>query len=157
MKLTVLLLCCLIGWSMPLMAQVPTGALVTPEAVVAELYKQHDQSQSPFFQTKSRASVDKYFVKKLADLIWKDVVTHQDEVGAIGADPLYNAQDTDIKKFTLSKAVIQNAQATVKASFENFGQKEVVTFIMRQEKAVWKIDNIRYRDGSSLLSWLTAQ
>src|SRR5688572_2866905 len=39
------------------------------EALVADLYKQHDAKKGPFFQTKSRALVDKYFTKPLADLI----------------------------------------------------------------------------------------
>lgn len=136
--------------------QVPATPPQTPESVVKDLYKHHDEDQSPFFQTKSRASVDLYFVKKLADLIWKDVVSHQDEVGAIGADPLYNAQDMDIKKRTFGKAAIQNGVATVTVSFENFGEKQKVQFLLRQEKERWKIENIKYADGSSLMGWLTA-
>ena len=72
---------------------------VTPEAMVADLYKQHDAKKSPFFQTKNRALVDKYFTKTLADLIWKDATTAKGEVGAIDGDPLYNAQDIEIKNF----------------------------------------------------------
>ena len=36
-----------------------------PETLVAELYKQHDAKKSPFFQTKDRGLVDKYFTKPL--------------------------------------------------------------------------------------------
>ena len=131
-------ICLLAGFSA--FAQVPATPPQTPESVVKDLYKHHDQDQSPFFQTRSRASVDTYFVKKLADLIWKDVVSHQDEVGAIGADPLYNAQDTDIKHRTFGKAAIQNGQATMTVSFENFGEKQKVTFLLRQEKERWHRD-----------------
>src|SRR5690242_16060336 len=51
------------------------------KAVVADLYKQHDAQKGPFFQSKDRAIVDKYFTKPLADLIWKDAITAGDEVG----------------------------------------------------------------------------
>src|SRR5688572_14184700 len=74
------------------------------EAVVADLYKQHDAKKSPFYQTKNRALVDKYFTKQLADMIWKGAVESAGEIGALGADPLYDAQDTEIKNFAVGKA-----------------------------------------------------
>src|SRR5580765_3175012 len=52
---------------------------VAAEALVADLYKQHDAKKSPFFQTKSRALVDKYFTKGIGDLIWKDATSSQGE------------------------------------------------------------------------------
>src|SRR5438045_208764 len=90
-----------------------------PNAVVADLYKQHDAKRGPFFQTKSRARVDKYFTKGLADVIWKDATTANGEVGALDGDPLYNAQDVAIKKFAVGKAVIKGDNATVQVTFTN--------------------------------------
>src|SRR6185503_2501974 len=51
---------------------------VSPEALVADLYRQHDRKRSPFFQTRSRALVNNYFAKSLADLIWKDATTKKE-------------------------------------------------------------------------------
>ncbi len=125
-----------------------------PEAVVADLYKQHDAKKSPFFQTKNRALVDKYFTKTLADLIWKDAVSSKGEVGAIDGDPLYNAQEMEIKGLAVGKAEVKGEMATVAATFTNLGEKKTVNFALKQTNGAWKIDNILYGDGDSLLKWL---
>jgi len=57
-----------------------------------DLYKQHDAKQSPFWQKKSRARVDRYFTKQLADLIWKDAHGPDDEAPNLDGDPLYDAR-----------------------------------------------------------------
>ena len=123
-------------------------------ALVADLYKQHDAKKSPFFQTKNRALVDKYFTKQLADLIWKDATTSQGEVGAIDADPLYAGQDLEIKNFAVGKAEINGQSATVPVTFTNYGQKQTLTFALKQVDAAWKIDDIKYSSEDSLLKWL---
>ena len=60
-------------------------AETAPDALVAELYKQHDGQNSPFFQTENRAAVDKYFTKSTADIIWEYAVEANGEVGGLGA------------------------------------------------------------------------
>lgn len=124
------------------------------EALVADLYKQHDGRKSPFFQTKDRALVDKYFTKPLADLIWKDATNSSGEVGAIDGDPLYNAQDMEIKGFNIGKAEVKGQTATLPVFFANFGTKQIVTFMLKQTGTAWKIDDIDYGDNGSLMKWL---
>ncbi len=124
---------------------------VAPDALVSDLYKQHDAEKSPFFQTKSRALVDKYFAKSLADMIWKDAKTSNGEVGALDGDPLYNAQDTQIKKFSVGKADIKDKSATVPVTFENYDKKEKLIFSLVQENDAWKIADINYGDGFTLV------
>lgn len=124
------------------------------EALVADLYKQHDSKKSPFFQTKDRALVDKYFSKPLADLIWKDATSTSGEVGAIDGDPLYNAQDTEIKGFSIGKAEVKGMSATLPVTFTNFGSKQTLTFELKQVNSVWKISDIRYSPDDSLMKWL---
>ncbi len=127
---------------------------VAPEAIVVDLYKQHNAKKSPFFQTKNRALVDKYFTKPLADLIWKDATSSKNEVGAIDGDPLYNTQDMEIKNFAVGKGEIKGDTATVAVTFTNFGQKSTVTYALKQVNGAWKIDDIKYVDGDSLMKWL---
>jgi hypothetical protein len=122
-----------------------------PDAVVKDLYRQHDANKSPFFQTKSRSLVDKYFTKKLADLIWKDANDSKGEVGALGADPLYDAQDTDIKKFNVGAPKIENDRATVNVIFENYGKKTTIIYSLVRQNADWKIADIKYPGGYSLV------
>lgn len=132
-------------------AQSETGAAA---AVVAELYKQHDAKKSPFFQTKDRGLVDRYFAKPLADLIWKDANNSTGEVGAIDGDPLYNAQDIEIKNFAVGTADVKGERATVPVTFTNYGQKVAITHSLKRTGGVWKIDNISYGGGDNLLKWL---
>ena len=74
------------------------------KAVVSNLYK---AQTSPFSQTTDRGLVDKYFTKDLADMIRKDATTANGEVGVIDGDPLYNAQDADIKALVIGGAAIE--------------------------------------------------
>ena len=124
-----------------------------PDTVVANLYKQH-KKRSPFFQTRSRALLDQFFEKGLADLIWKDAVTSKGEVGALDFDPLYNAQDTQIRRFVIHKPAYRSGKAEVLVSFENFRQKQQIIFQLVSRETGWKIANIQYGEGSDLLEML---
>lgn len=130
------------------------SAATLPETLVSDLYKVHDAKKSPFFQTKDRALVDKYFTKPLADLIWKDATSTKNEVGAIDGDPLYNAQDTEIKNFAVGKGDVKGDKATVPVTFTNFDRKVTINFSLVTVNGGWKIDNILYGEGDSLMKWL---
>ena len=124
------------------------------EALVSGLYK---QKSSPFFQTKDHGLVSKYFSERLAQLIWKDAVSSKGEVGALDFDPRYDAQDTDIKKFSLRKSTSGKESAEVIASFENMGHKTEITYSLLLTKMGWKISNIKYADGRNLVGLLNAK
>src|SRR6476659_2267101 len=128
-------------------------AAKTPDALVADLYQAQKQKRGPFFQRRSRALVDKYFVKSLADLIWKDAHGPKGEVGVIDGDPLYDAQDMEIKKFAIGATVSESAtKAKVPVTFENFGEKKTVTFMLTKVAAGWRINDIDYGAGRTLAS-----
>jgi len=129
---------------------------VTPEALVAQLYKAHGAEKSPFFQDQDRALVDRYFVNTLADMIWKDAKESKGEVGVIDFDPLYNAQDTEIKNFVVNTAKVDDGKATVVASFVNFDEKTRITFKLVQQDDAWKISDIQYAEGHTLLKLFKA-
>ncbi|MEO8380389.1 MAG: DUF3828 domain-containing protein [Acidobacteriota bacterium] len=134
------------------MASATETAVATPapETLVTELYDQHARSESPFFQTKSRALVDKYFEASLGDLIWKDAVTSSGEVGALEFDPLYDAQDTDIKNFAIHPGTIEGDRASVLVTFENHGEKKQLTYALARLGEVWKITDISFGEGRTL-------
>lgn len=121
---------------------------IVPEIIVRNLYAAQKAKRGPFFQTKNRALVDKYFTKKLADLIWKDAVTSNGEVGALDGDPLYNAQDLQITQFVIGKPEYGEgnlALADVPVTFKNMGKAETILFRLEQGSGkVWKISNIFY-------------
>src|SRR4051794_455746 len=95
-------LCATAGWA--IQAQSTSGTVTTPEALVSNLYRVQKQNRGPFFQTRSRALINKYFEKDLASLIWTDAVKSKGEVGVLDGDPLFDAQDIEIKHFVINKA-----------------------------------------------------
>lgn len=121
---------------------------IMPDAVVKDLYAAHKAGSGPFFQTKRRALIDKFFTKEFADLIWKDAVAAQGEVGAIGFDPLYNAQDTEIAGFKIGKPMYGEGNldvADVPVTFKNMGKDETVLFrLERNNQKIWRIGDIYY-------------
>jgi len=129
---------------------------VAPDALVADLYRQHNRKRSPFFQTRSRALVNKYFNQSLADLIWKDATTKKEEVGALDGDPLYDAQDMQIKNFVIGKPSLEGSIAQVPVSFENFDKKVQINFLLIKTPAGWRISDISYPGGYTLKRLLTS-
>jgi len=152
-KLIVALLACVCatgGWATK--AQTTSKGITTPAALVADLYRAQKQKRGPFFQTRSRALVYKYFEKDLADLIWHDAVTSKGEVGVIDGDPLYDAQDMEIKNFVINKSRHEAANELVDATFQNFGEKKTITFIVMKDAAGWRIHDIVYAADRTLRS-----
>jgi hypothetical protein len=128
----------------------PAASPHEAEKLVAELYREHDAARSPFFQTDSRARLDRYFEPSLADLIWKDVVESKGEVGALDFDPLYDAQDIEPKNFTIHPAQVEGATVRVPVSFDSYGEKRELTYVLAPAAGAWKITDIRYADGRTL-------
>ena len=127
---------------------------VAPRSLVADLYRQH-KKRSPFFQRRSRALLDKYFARELADLLWRDAHSSGDEVGALDGDPLFNAQDMDIKNFSIGEGVGGPRMVVIPVTFENLGEKHEIKFrVFSFGGSGWKIANIEYDDGSTLLDIL---
>ncbi len=134
--------------------QTTSSNRLSPNALVADLYREHNRKHSPFFQTRSHALLDKYFEKGLADAIWKDAVKSKGEVGALDGDPLYDAQDIEIKKFAIGKARYESGKALVTVTFENFGQPKSFVFTLVNGRGGWRITNIEYGEGRSLRGYL---
>jgi hypothetical protein len=134
-----------------------TAKAITPDVIVKRLYATQKAGSGPFFQTKNRAVIDKYFRKDLADLIWKDAVAANGEVGAIEFDPLYGSQDPQITDFTIMKTGWGGDskfgpadEAVVQVTFKDSGKERMVSFQFKQGKdRKWKIYDIHYRDDAS--------
>lgn len=126
--------------------------------MVKNLYEEQNAGAGPFFQTKSRVLVERYFMTDLAGLIWKDYVSAKGDIGALDFDPLYGSQDPQITDFKiLVSGVAADAKfqpqdkVLVEVTFKDSGKKRRIAFAFAQDKAgAWKIDNIRYPDKTSL-------
>lgn len=133
-------------------------AILGPDAIVEHLYRMNETDQSPFFQVKCRATIDKYFIKNLADLIWKDALASDSDVGALDYDPLYGSQDPQITNLKIlptglagDARVKSGENVIVRVVFRDSGRKASASFLFEQDRArLWKISNITYPDGSSL-------
>lgn len=131
-----------------------------PETVVRALYAaRKSRATDPFFQTKSRARLDKYFSKEFADLIWKDAVAANGEVGSLNFDPTYNAQDVKITGFRIKRPMYGEGNldlADVPVTFRNFGEERTILFrLERGKRRAWKITDIFYPDNEDTASSLS--
>lgn len=128
----------------------------SPDALIRDLYKVHGDdmkstSRDRIMSGKSRTMLDKYFDKNLANLIWTDLTTHVGEIGVIDFDIFYATQDPQIKNVVVAPAVISGEKATVKATFTNYTAKETIIYLMTKEGEKWKIHDIKYTTGGTLL------
>ncbi len=125
-------------------------AQTSPEAVVANLYK---AAKLKSVADMSKTQLRKYFDDELADHIWK--TAHGDN--GLDFDLLYNAQDTQIKNFQIGKYG-QGGKfwGWVTVSFSNFGERQKINFKLSNATggAGWKVVDIHYKDGSTLMSIL---
>ena len=127
-----------------------------PDAVVRELYKVHRNGRGHVFEKQGRKLQQRFFDAKLAALLWKDLTeTPEGELGHIDFDPLYNAQDTQIKNFRVGAANVKGNAASVPVTFVNFDQKVRIDFRLVLTKGAWKISNIDYGGGSDLVKILS--
>ena len=125
----------------------------SPDALVKELYKTHEKNPGAIVQGKNRAVLDKYFDKNLANLIWKDVTTHDGEIGVIDFDIFYNTQDPDIKNLAVGAPKMTGDKAIVPVTFVNYTTKNTVTYSLVKENAAWKIADINYGGADSLVKY----
>ena len=127
-----------------------------PDAVVRELYKVHRNGRGHVFERQGRKLQQRFFDAKLAALLWKLLTeTPEGEGGYLDFDPLYNAQDTQIKNFRVGAATVKGDAASVPVTFVNFEQKVRIVFRLVRPQQVWKISNIDYGGGSDLVKILS--
>ena len=128
----------------------------TPDGVVRQLYRVHNDGRGGVFEAKGKKYIYKFFDQKLADLLWKDITeTPEGEVGNLDFDPLYNAQDTKITNFQVGRPAVEGDKSTVLVSFRNFGKLTRIKFEMHDGKEGWKIGNILYGDKTDLIKILS--
>jgi hypothetical protein len=120
---------------------------LSPKDLVAQLYQAHRSKHDPLDET---ALLGHYFDAALLKLYLKDRREAKDEVGRLDGDPLYNAQDFEIKGFSISAPQTDGGEMRVTVNFKTFGKPTKVVFVLSRTANGWKISDIRYEDGSSL-------
>jgi hypothetical protein len=120
---------------------------LSPKDLVAQLYQAHNSKHDPLDET---ALLGRYFDPALLKLYLKDKDEAKGEVGRLDGDPLYNAQDMEIKDFSVSAPEMAGGEARVTVNFKNLGKPTRVVYRLSRTANGWKISDIRYDDGSSL-------
>jgi hypothetical protein len=132
------------------------AAVDSPAAVVRELYRVSRKGQGRMFGKEGKGLQEKFFDKRLAGLIWKDLMeTPEGDVGHIDFDPLFNAQDMKISNFRVGASVVKGDTATVPVSFKNYEEQVRITFRLVKTSAGWKIENIVYGKDSDFVKVLS--
>jgi Protein of unknown function (DUF3828) len=133
-----------------LWAETSLAKATSPEKVVTELYAAHKGKADPLQYPASKKLLGAYFEKGLLALFLKDQSESQGEVGKLDFDPLYDAQDFDIKNFSVALVAEQKDLAEVAASFKNMGTSARIVFLLSNSVQGWRITDIRYSDGRTL-------
>jgi Protein of unknown function (DUF3828) len=131
-------------------AEIGSTAATSPTKVVTDLYRAHKGKPDPLEYPASKKLLVAYFDKGLLSLFLKDQSESQGEVGKLDFDPLYDAQDFDIKDFSVAPVAEQRDSAEVAASFKNLGTTTKIVFLLSHAEQGWRITDIKYSDGRTL-------
>ncbi len=126
----------------------------TPEALIERLYQVEMESGAVFQVAENATVAKKFLTQELVSLLVKDAKKSQEGEGVIDFSPIFDAQDWELTDFRVSKVMEQENKSVVKASFANSGQRTVITYDCVATQAGWRVANIRYADGRSLLKLL---
>jgi hypothetical protein len=77
------------------------------------------------------------------------------EAPVINGDPFTNSQEYPTR-FSVEAVSGEGSPSTVRVRFSDAARVESVTYQLRRENNVWRIDDVKYRDGASLRAQLTA-
>jgi Protein of unknown function (DUF3828) len=126
---------------------VSSAADLSAKDLVAQLYQAHRSKHDPLDETQL---LGHYFDATLLKLYLKDKREAKGEVGRLDGDPLYNAQDIQIKDFSVSAPESAGDETRVTVRFNNIGKPARVVYLLSRTGDGWRISDIRYDDGSSL-------
>ncbi len=151
MKSLFLILCSVLAF-FPLLSPAEEAAPGTPDALIHALYKTEENVFSP---RENKELAAKFLAPTLIQLFVLDAKRSGDEAGAVDFDVLSFGQDVrQITKFA-TKSEVTGDTAVVKASFENHGERMVITFPCVNEAGQWLVADVTYADGTSLVKLLS--
>jgi hypothetical protein len=100
--------------------------------------------------------VKRYFEPALAKRILKDRETAEKnhDLPLLDSDPFVDGQDWDIKSYTVTVDVASTGKSVATVSFVSAGTAMTIKLDLVQTPAGWRIADIHYQDGRSLLDTL---
>lgn len=125
------------------------AVLSDPSAFVRSLYDQDQRGvPDPVYQVRTRASIQQWFDKPIADLIWRDLVDAMGEVGRMDGHYLYDAQDNEITNLQVRTVEQKEDRARVLATFDFPPEKRSAEFHLKRTADGWRIADIVYAGTS---------
>jgi hypothetical protein len=129
----------------------------TPDALIQELYS--TTGDDAFYPVSHPEVAAKFLTPALIKLLTVDekrsAAAEEPGSSFTDASTIYYSQDGEkVKKFA-TKSEIAGDTAVVKASFEMFGERVVITYKCAKEAAGWRIADVSYEDGNSVLKMLS--
>lgn len=125
----------------------------TPDALIHAVYKAGD---NVFYPTANKKLSVKFLTPGLIKLLAQDEKLAGDEpyAGFIDCSVLYDSQDLPKITNFKTQSEIKADTAIVKASFEMGGEPVVIKFKCAKEAGDWRIADVSYADGRSVLKML---
>ena len=121
------------------------------DRLIRALYFEHSKTDNPFRDAQTRASVDEFFGKSMADRIWNDPRREKGTWKRTAVNPLYNVPDANVKKTWVLPALISGDKAVVFVTYETAGKEQEIRVEMEPiGNDRWRISDIIYADGSRL-------
>ncbi len=128
----------------------PVKADAEAQKFLETIYSKYTGQNSPGVVLDSNDVLVGYFTPELAAMIALDAARSQksDEPPALDGDPFVGAQDWDIKDLSITVKDIAPDKAAGLVSFTNMGEKQIVELNLKKLAQGWRIDDIRWADGT---------
>lgn len=115
-----------------------------PKAILDDIFGQMDamcggDGQGAPYDLNAIAKT--YFTPPLVEIVTRDY----EQPGALGFDPLVDAQDCKTSDLKLAIVAGGDTTATGRATFKNMGEDRVVDLQMVKSGAEWQVSDIVYR------------
>jgi hypothetical protein len=130
----------------------PDSPRLAADRLVRALYFEHNKTDNPFGNPKTRALIDQFFAPALADKIWQNVSKAGDKRPKV--NPLFNAPDADITKMWVDPAAVGGSRAIVYVTYLLAGKPAEVRVDLVQKVGRWRITELTYPAGKTLTDQL---
>ena len=120
-----------------------------PAAFVRSLYEANQRDEpDAVYGVKSRDELRRTFDGPIVDLIWRDLVDAQGDVGRMDGHYLYDAQDSEIANLQIRTVENGGGKARVVATFDYPSGSRSAEFRLTGTKDGWRIENIHWGDAN---------
>ena len=117
---------------------------------VVDIYAQYGGPDMPGVLLETREIAERYFTPEIVDMLESDSEqsAQSDTPPILNGDPFVGAQDWDIKNVAVSVTDTGPGKAVALVTFANQGEQKLVQLDLKKLEAGWRIDDIRWSDGT---------